>query len=40
MLCKISVMKINVHCEIEKPFLAPIVRGELITSYWAKDISV
>jgi hypothetical protein len=23
MLCKISVMKVHVHCETEEPFLAP-----------------
>jgi hypothetical protein len=40
MQCKISVMKVQVHCEIEEPFLAPIVRRQLIRSFWAKDISV
>jgi sugar phosphate isomerase/epimerase len=33
MLCKISVMKVHVHCEIEEPFLAPIVRRELMRSF-------
>jgi hypothetical protein len=40
MLCKISVMKVHVHREIEEPFLAPIVRRELMRSFWPKDISV